>query len=349
MALCTFVSTCNSYAQNKNQMIKPVIVVHGGAGTILKENMTDEAEAAYRNKLIEALTAGHVLLKNGSSSQEAVVAAIKVLEDSPLFNAGKGSVYTHNETNEMDASIMRGSDLNAGAVAGVATIKNPIEAAHQVMDFSEHVMLAGSGAVEFAKKHGAAIVDSSYFYDELRLKQLKNAKENERILLDHDGDRGSRTPPSKIRRKPSSPHTNNDKFGTVGCVALDQYGNVAAGTSTGGMTNKRYGRIGDSPLIGAGTYADNNTCAVSATGHGEYFIRLAVAKEISTQMEHGGKSLSEASEHVIHTKLTNLGGSGGVICVDTQGNIAMPFNTSGMFRGAINSEEKIAIRIFKNE
>ena len=330
-------------------MNKHVLVVHGGAGTILKENMTAKTEAAYRLKLTQALTAGHTLLKEGGSSEEAVVAAIKVLEDSPLFNAGKGSVYTHDETTEMDASIMRGSDLNAGAIAGVVTIKNPIEAARHVMISSEHVMLTGSGAVEFAKQHGTTIVDTSYFHNELRLNQLKKAKEKERVILDHDGEQGRATPPPSSQTDPNKTHKSDDKFGTVGCVALDQHGNLAAGTSTGGMTNKRYGRVGDSPIIGAGTYADNKTCAVSATGHGEYFIRLAVAKEISAQMEHAGKSLTAAAEHVIHTKLTEIGGSGGVICLDAQGNVAMPFNTLGMFRGTVNTEGKIEVRIFKNE
>lgn len=330
-------------------MKKHVIAIHGGAGSILKKNLSAHMEKVYRKKLSEALLAGDEVLKSGGSAVDAVVESIKIMEDSPLFNAGKGAVYTHDGTNEMDASIMSGKDLTAGSVSGTTMIKNPIEAARHVMISSEHVMLTGSGAVEFAKQHGTTIVDTSYFHNELRLNQLKKAKEKERVILDHDGEQGRATPPPSSQTDPNKTHKSDDKFGTVGCVALDQHGNLAAGTSTGGMTNKRYGRVGDSPIIGAGTYADNKTCAVSATGHGEYFIRLAVAKEISAQMEHAGKSLTAAAEHVIHTKLTEIGGSGGVICLDAQGNVAMPFNTLGMFRGTVNTEGKIEVRIFKNE
>lgn len=324
------------------------IVIHGGAGSILRENLSAEMEAAYREKLIEALKVGQALLKNGGTSVDAVVETIKILEDSPLFNAGKGSVYTHDEKNEMDASIMNGNDMTAGAVAGVDTIKNPIEAAREVMQNSRHVMLSGSGAVEFAKEHGITIVDTAYFYNERRLQQLKKAKDKESVILDHDGGHGMvDTAHSEIEFDVTL--KTDDKFGTVGCVALDQHGNLAAGTSTGGMTNKRYGRIGDSPIIGAGTYADDKTCAVSSTGHGEYFIRLAVAKEISAQMEHGAKSLQEAADNVIHTKLTELGGTGGVIAIDANGNIAMPFNTSGMYRGYIDTNGEMEVLIFKND
>lgn len=324
------------------------IVIHGGAGSILRENLSAEMEAAYREKLTEALKVGEAILKNGGRSVDAVVETIKTLEDSPLFNAGKGSVYTHDEKNEMDASIMNGNDMTAGAVAGVDAIKNPIEAAREVMQNSKHVMLSGSGAVEFAEERGITIVDAAYFYNERRLQQLKKAKDKESVILDHDGGHGMvDTAHSEIEFDVTL--KTDDKFGTVGCVALDQHGNLAAGTSTGGMTNKRYGRIGDSPIIGAGTYADDKTCAVSSTGHGEYFIRLAVAKEISAQMEHGAKSLQEAADNVIHTKLTELGGTGGVIAIDANGNIAMPFNTSGMYRGYIDTNGEMEVLIFKND
>lgn len=322
------------------------IVIHGGAGAILRENLSEEMEAAYREKLAEALKVGEVILKNGGTSVDAVVETIRIMEDSPLFNAGKGSVYTHDEKNEMDASIMNGKDMTAGAIAGVDAIKNPIEAAREVMQNSKHVMLSGSGAVEFAKERGITIVDAAYFYNERRLQQLKKAKDKENVILDHDGGHGIDPAHSEIEFDVTL--KTDDKFGTVGCVALDQHGNLAAGTSTGGMTNKRYGRIGDSPIIGAGTYADNRTCAVSSTGHGEYFIRLAVAKEISAQMEHGSKSLIEAADNVIYTKLAEIGGTGGVIAIDANGNIAMPFNTSGMYRGYIDTNGKMEVLIFKN-
>jgi beta-aspartyl-peptidase (threonine type) len=323
------------------------IVIHGGAGSILRENLSAEMEAAYREKLMEALKVGEAILKGNGTSVDAVVETIKIMEDSPLFNAGKGSVYTHDGKNEMDASIMNGKDMSAGAVAGVVTIKNPIEAAREVMEHSKHVMLSGSGAVEFAKERGITIVDSAYFYNERRLQQLKKAKDKENVILDHYGDHGMIDPAHSEIEFDVTLKTD-DKFGTVGCVALDQYGNLAAGTSTGGMTNKRYGRIGDSPIVGAGTYADDKTCAISTTGHGEYFIRLAVAKEISAQMEHGSKSLQEAAENVIHTKLAEIGGTGGVIAIDANGNIAMPFNTSGMYRGYIDTNGKMEVLIFKN-
>lgn len=328
-------------------MLNYAIVIHGGAGSILRENLSAEMEAAYREKLTEALKAGEAVLKNGGTSVDAVVETIKIMEDSPLFNAGKGSVFTHDVKNEMDASIMNGKDMAAGAVAGVVTIKNPIEAARAVMQHSKHVMLSGAGAVAFAKEQGMEIVDASYFYTEQRLLQLKKAKEKENVVLDHDGGQGISDPAHSEIEFDVTLKTD-DKFGTVGCVALDQHGNVAAGTSTGGMTNKRFGRIGDSPIIGAGTYADNRTCAVSSTGHGEYFIRLAVAKEISAQMEHGGKSLQEAAENVIHKKLEGIGGTGGIIAIDANGNIAMPFNTSGMYRGYIDTNGQMEVSIFKN-
>lgn len=297
------------------------IVIHGGAGTILKKNITPEKEAAIKAKLNYALHVGDSILKNGGTCLDAVEMVIHVMENSPLFNAGKGAVFTHDGHNELDASIMSGSDLNAGAVAGVRDIRNPISAARKVMEESAHVMLSGQGASLFAKEQGLDIVDPSYFYTQKRWESLK-----------------------KLQNKKRKP-TQNDKHGTVGCVVLDSYGNLAAGTSTGGMTNKKYGRIGDSPIIGAGTYANNQTCAVSCTGHGEYYIRLAFARDISAQMEYLNKTVTEACESEIQ-KLTDLKGTGGVIAVDKSGNIAMEFNTDGMYRGYIKSNDESYIGIY---
>lgn len=293
------------------------IVIHGGAGTILKENMSAEAEKEYRNKLSEAMNAGAEILKNGGNSLDAVTAAITTMEDSPLFNAGKGSVFTEEGKNEMDAAIMDGSNLKAGAVAGVHTIKNPILAARAVMDQSNHVMINGEGADIFAKKQGIEIVDSSYFFTERRWKSFQRA--------------------------------NKNKFGTVGAVALDLKGNLAAATSTGGMTNKMKGRIGDSPIIGAGTYADNKSCAVSATGHGEFFIRNVVAYDIGALMKYSGVSLKEASNYVIMKKLKDQGAEGGIIAIDKAGNFVMTFNTKGMYRAYKNSKGFEGILIFEDE
>lgn len=292
------------------------LVIHGGAGTILRGSMSAEREALYHRRLQEALDTGFSVLERGGKSVDAVVAAIEILEDSPLFNAGKGAVFTHDGRNELDASIMDGSDLMAGAVAGVTTIKNPIAAAHAVMTQSEHVMLAGKGAELFAEERGLAIVPPSYFFDSARYRLLLRVKENDQ-----------------------AGHDNGDKkFGTVGCVALDQFGNLAAGTSTGGMTNKKYGRIGDSPVIGAGTYANNGTCAVSSTGWGEYFIRLNVAHDVHALMEYGSLSLKEAADSVIMKKLPRLGGDGGLIALDRSGAFTMPFCTKGMYRGYITQK-----------
>ena len=351
MLLCAILARTAVMAQadDTTTMNKYVLVIHGGAGTILKENMTEELEAAYREKLSEALQAGYEVLQNGGTAVQAVEAAIVIMEDSPLFNAGKGAVFTNAETNEMDASVMRGEDLNAGAVAGVNTIKNPISAAISVMENSPHVMLTGSGAVQFAEENGLTIVDSSYFYDERRFQQLKKAQEKEEMILDHDGDRGQIGDPAHSEIEFDITLKTDDKFGTVGAVALDQFANLAAGTSTGGMTNKRWGRIGDSPIIGAGTYANNATCAVSCTGHGEYFIRLNVAHDISAQMEYDDKSVADAADDVINRKLTEIGGTGGVICLDANGNMAMPFNTAGMYRGCVREDGTIEVMIYKDE
>ena len=279
------------------------LVVHGGAGTIRKSNMSGEQVEEYHQKLREALDSGFAILEKGGKSVDAVVATIEILEDSPLFNARKGAVFTNDERNELDASIMDGSNLMAGAVAGVTTIRNPIAAAHAVMTQSDHVMLSGQGAELFAEEKGLEIVPPAYFFDSVRHQQLLRIKGNQ----------------------PGSSDQRDNKFGAVGCVALDQFGNLAAGTSTGGMTNKKYGRIGDSPIIGAGTYANNQTCAGSSTGWGEYFIRLNVAHDIHALMEYGGLSLKAAADSVVMRKLPRLGGDGGVIALDRQGNFAMPF------------------------
>ncbi len=307
------------------------LVIHGGAGTIRRENMSPEREEAYRAALRKALDTGYEVLSSGGKSVDAVIAAIAVLEDSPLFNAGKGAVFTYAGKNELDASIMDGSNLKAGAVAGVTTIKNPIKAAYAVMTESEHVMLSGTGADAFAREQGLEIVDPSYFVDSARYQQYLRRRQSEK----HDSGSAQEEP--------------EKKFGTVGAVALDQYGNLAAGTSTGGMSDKRYGRIGDSPVIGAGTYAKNGTCAVSATGWGEFFIRLAVAHDISAMIEYAGLSLEEAADSVIMKKLPALGGDGGIIALDRSGNISMKFNTEGMYRGYIRKKGEALTFIYKDE
>ena len=312
------------------------IIIHGGAGTILKKNMTPEKEAAYKAKLEEAIKIGYNILKNGGTSLDAVEKTIHVMENSPLFNAGKGAVFTNAETNEMDASIMTGNDLNAGAVAGVANIKNPISAARKVMTNSNHVLLSGKGASTFAKEQGLEIVDPSYFFTERRFKSLQKIKDKEKTELDHDEKSAFYDADIK-----------NAKFGTVGCVALDKYGNITAGTSTGGMTNKRWNRIGDSPIIGSGTYANNSTCGVSSTGWGEYFIRAQVAHDISAQMDYQNKSLKEATTDVIQNKLTKLGGTGGVVALDKNGNMSFEFNTAGMYRASMNDKGELVLKIYK--
>ncbi|UAB82008.1 isoaspartyl peptidase/L-asparaginase [Marixanthomonas sp. SCSIO 43207] len=311
------------------------IVIHGGAGTILKENMTDSLENVYRAKLEEAIKVGHTILKNGGTAMEAVTKTINIMEDSPLFNAGKGAVFTHEETNELDASVMDGATRNAGAIAGVKHIKNPINLAHAVMEHSPHVLLSGEGAERFAKEQGIETVDASYFYTESRFKTLQRVKERE----------GSNT--TKKVSVGKDPYIKDSKFGTVGCVALDKNGDLAAGTSTGGMTNKRWNRIGDSPIIGAGTYANNATCAVSSTGWGEFFIRGMVAHDISAMMEYKGVSLQEAAKEVIQKKLPNLGGDGGIIAIDKKGNVSMEFNTPGMYRAHMDSEDNLKIAMYK--
>jgi L-asparaginase / beta-aspartyl-peptidase len=301
------------------------IVIHGGAGTILKKDLTPEMELAYQNSLDTALTIGESILKEGGTSLSAVEATIKYMENNPLYNAGKGAVFANNGTNELDASIMDGATQMAGAIGGVTNVKNPITGAIAVMQKSEHVMMVGRGAEEFCKLAGCEIVDPSYFYTERRWQALLKAKAKDTTNLD-----------------------TNDPFekkkGTVGCVALDKNGNIVAGTSTGGMTNKKYNRIGDAPIIGAGTFADNKSCGVSSTGHGEFFIRYTVARDIAALMEYGGKSLEEASEYIINKKLKEKGGEGGIVALDAMGNIVMKFNSEGMYRGyAKPGKKEIAI------
>lgn len=312
------------------------IVIHGGAGTILKENMTDSLENAYKEKLKEAISAGYEILKKGGTSLDAVTHSINVMEDSPLFNAGKGAVFTHEGRNELDASIMDGATLNAGAVAGVRHIKNPIDLARDVMEKSVHVMLYGPGAEEFAQSLRYKMMDTSYFFTKNRYESLQRVLEKEKSNND-----------KKVSFE--DPYIQNSKFGTVGCAALDKHGNLAAGTSTGGMTNKRWNRIGDAPIIGAGTYANNATCAVSSTGWGEFFIRSVVAYDISALMEYKGMSLQDAAREVIQKKVPALGGDGGIVAIDKDGNVAMEFNTSGMYRATMNSKGELVIGIYKED
>ena len=304
------------------------IAIHGGAGTLVKGMMTTELENQYKAALKEALDAGYSVLENGGTSVDAVEKAVIAMEDSHLFNAGKGAVFTADETHEMDASIMNGKNLNAGAVSLISGIKNPISLACDVMEKSEHVFLAGEGAMQFAKMNNFAIEPASYFYDDFRHKQWIEIKDTDSFQLDH------------AKKKDS-------KFGTVGAVACDLEGNIAAATSTGGMTNKRFGRVGDSPMIGAGNYANNRTCAISCTGSGEFFIRGVVAYDVACLIEHKGMSLLEASNEVIHKRILEIGGDGGLIAVDTKGNIAMPFNTEGMYRATKSSNGKEHISIYK--
>lgn len=297
-----------------------VLVIHGGAGNITPERITPDKQLLYEQKLREALAAGENVLVKGGSALDAVVAAIQLMEECPLFNSGKGAVFNAEGKNELDASIMDGKSLKAGAVAGVMTIKSPIEAARRVMDSSAHVMMAGRGAEEFARVQGLEIVDPSYFYTEESWQEYLRVK-------------------SKIEKE--------GRKGTVGAVALDMNGNLAAATSTGGMVYKKYGRIGDSPIIGAGTYANNESCAVSCTGHGEYFIRNSVAFDVSARMLYLGETVDQAAGYIINQKLKAQGANGGLIALDKDGNISMPFNTSGMFRGYVKMGEKIQVFVFR--
>ena len=312
--------SCQTEVKNeKEQQIQTnpdwAIVIHGGAGDIEKEGFSEERQSEYKQKLEEAIKVGSLILENGGTSLEAVEASIHIMEDSPLFNAGKGAVFNALGQNEMDASIMDGKSGKAGAVAGVRHIKNPISAAIAVMEKSPHVLLIGDGAVKFASEHKVEMIDTSWFYTEKRWKSYEKMKQ--------------------------------DKHGTVGCVALDKLGNISAGTSTGGMTMKMPGRVGDSPIIGAGTYADNQTCGISATGHGEFFIRNVVAYDVAAIMKYEGKNIQEAASYVIQDKLKSQNASGGIIGLDAQGNIIMEFNTTAMFRASNGSDDNLRVAIFK--
>jgi beta-aspartyl-peptidase (threonine type) len=305
---------------------KFALAIHGGAGTILRSTMTPDLQLQYETGLRNALHAGYSILEAGGSSIDAVEAAVMSLEDFPLFNAGKGSVFNNLGGHEMDAAIMSGKSLEAGAVCGVKHIKNPVALAKTVMQRSDHVLLCGDGAEQFAKSQHLAFESDTYFYTEQRYRQWQQALKEDTIRLDH----------------------SDKKFGTVGAVALDKHGNLAAATSTGGMTNKKFGRIGDSPMVGAGTYANNNTCAISCTGHGELFIRCVVAHDISCLIEYKGLPLRDACNIVVHDKLVNIGGEGGLVAIDKDGNIEMPFNSEGMYRGYKNNDGKEEVKIYKD-
>lgn len=308
--------------------MKISLAIHGGAGTLVKGMMTPEKEKAYTSALEVALNQGYAALEHGKTAVDAVEIAVKALEDSPLFNAGKGSVFTADETHEMDAAIMDGNSTQAGAVALITGIRNPVSLARMVMENSEHVFLAGDGALRFAQSQGFDLENPEYFYDDFRHKQWLEIKDTDSFQLDH----------SKAK---------DSKFGTVGAVACDMKGNIAAATSTGGMTNKRFGRIGDSPMIGAGNYANNDTCAVSCTGSGEFFIRGVVAYDVACLIEYKGYTLQQATDEVIQKRILRIGGDGGLIAVNSKGDIAMPFNTEGMYRGCRNSEGLKEIRIYQ--
>lgn len=304
------------------------IAIHGGAGTITRDSLTTEQDRAYRAALEEAVEAGYRVLEKGGTAVDAVEVAVLYLEDTPLFNAGKGSVFTKEGKHEMDASIMCGKTLGAGAVAGVRSIKNPVKLARAVMELSDHVMLSGYGAEEFAINHGLEFAPEKYFFDAFRYNQWAEVRDSNIFMLDHT-------------------ENVDEKFGTVGAVALDKDGNLAAATSTGGMTNKRYNRIGDTPIIGSGNYANNKTCAVSCTGHGEYFMRAVVAYDVSCLIEYKGYSLQEACDEVVMQKLVAFGGEGGLIAVNTAGDIALPFNSEGMYRACMKNGEQPFVGIYK--
>lgn len=314
------------------------IVIHGGAGTILKKNLTPEVEAAYQDALAEAAKQGYDVLLRGGTSRQAVIAAITVMEDSPLFNAGKGAVLTHEGRVELDASIMEGRHLNAGAVASSTRTKSPIRLADAILEHSPHVMLVGEGAETFAERQGLTLVDNSYFHTPRRVRALQRAIANERgAVLSEDADDRMDDPLEIVK----------DKKGTVGAVALDINGDIAAGTSTGGMNNKRFGRVGDSPIIGAGTYADNRACGISATGHGEYFMRAVVAYDICARVMYKNISLQQAADEVVQKRLVEMGADGGVIGIDPQGKVIYSFNSAGMYRASITSSSDLEVGIYK--
>lgn len=317
-------------------MQKISLAVHGGAGTILKEDMVSELEQAYLQGLEDALKAGYTVLEKGGSSVDAVKAAVVSLEDNILFNAGRGSVFTKKGLHEMDAAIMNGKDLSAGALAGVAHVRNPIVLAEAIMNKSNHVFLSGDGALDFAIKQGVQLEPDEYFFSDFRYNQWQQIKHSNEYALDHSLQKTEALMKDK-------------KFGTVGAVACDANGNVAAATSTGGMTNKQYNRIGDSPIIGAGNYANNKTCAISCTGHGEPFIKAVAAYDVSCLMEYKGMSLYEAMNEVVNNKLVKIDGEGGMIGVDAAGNIALLFNSAGMYRGARSSDGTNFVNIYKEQ
>lgn len=314
-------------------MQKLTLVIHGGAGTITKELMSSELEQAYLKGLQDALDAGFAVLQEGGSAINAVKAASVILEDDLLFNAGRGSVFTKKGLQEMDAAIMDGKHLEAGAVAGVRNVRNPIELATEVLEHSDHVFLSGKGANDFAIKQGVKLEPDEYFFSQFRYDQWKAVRDSDNYMLDH-----TLSDVNELKEK---------KFGTVGAVACDQHGNIAAATSTGGMTNKKYGRIGDTPMIGSGTYANNNTCAVSCTGHGEVFIRAVAAYDVSALMEYKRLSVHEACNEVVMNKLARMDGEGGAICVDAKGNYAMIFNSDGMYRGVKSSDGTNKVAIYR--
>ncbi len=312
-------------------MKKNTLAIHGGAGTILKSEMTDRLEKEYRSSLQNALRAGWEILQSGGNAVDAVEASVIELENNVLFNAGKGSVFTNDGKNELDAAIMDGRNLNAGAVAFVRNVKNPISLARLIMERSEHILLAGEGANEFARKMNVEMGDDDYFFSDFRYGQLLKAREENRVQLDHAGNQSSK----------------EKKFGTVGAVACDAEGNLAAATSTGGMTNKKFGRVGDTPIIGAGTYADNSTAAVSCTGHGEFFMISASAYDVAARMKYKNLGVENAALETVEY-LQTIGGEGGLIAVDAQGNVALPFNSEGMYRGYIQTDGEMVIQIYKD-
>jgi L-asparaginase / beta-aspartyl-peptidase len=314
------------------------LVIHGGAGTITRESMTPELEAEYHAALEEALRAGHAILERGGNALDAVEAAVRVMEDSPLFNAGRGAVFTAEGTNELDAAIMYGPTLAAGAIAGVTRVRNPITLARTIMEQSPHVFMAREGAEAYAREHGIELVDPQWFHTERRWEALQRAQEAERRTSAADGGPGAWLADAGT----------DWKLGTVGAAALDREGNLAAATSTGGMTNKRFGRIGDVPVIGAGTYA-NDLCAISATGHGEYFIRNVVSHSICARMEHLGESMDQAAHAIVMQRLVEQGGDGGIIGIDRAGNISMTFNSRGMYRGYMRSDGRAHTAIYEAE
>lgn len=316
-------------------MQKFCLAIHGGAGTIVKEDMTPELEVEYTKGLEDALNAGYSVLEKGGTAMDAVKASVVSLEDNPLFNAGKGAVFTKKGINEMDAAVMDGLTLDAGAVAGVRNVRNPVLLAEEVMLHSGHIFLTGKGANDFAIKQGVKLEPDEYFFSQYRYDQWRAIRDSDMYQLDHKGDRLVTLMKDK-------------KFGTVGAVACDAQGNLAAATSTGGMTNKRYGRVGDSPIIGCGTYANNKTCAVSCTGHGEIFIKAVAAYDVSALMEYKGLSLREACEEVVNHKLVKIDGEGGLIAVDAMGNCSLVFNSAGMYRGFRNSVGESEIAIYKD-